>query len=56
MLFLYQTEEPLDGASRYPVNGLVAKQRNGPKGRFELAFRPQTASFENVRNNSQQGK
>ena len=48
VLFLYQTEDPLEGAARYLVNGSIAKQRNGPKGKFELAFRPITTSFENI--------
>jgi len=49
VLFLYQTEEPAEGAARYPMNGLIAKQRNGPSMvTLELAFRPITASFENV--------
>jgi replicative DNA helicase len=48
VLFLYTTEEPLEGAERQLVNVIVAKQRNGPKGKLELVFRPQTASFENA--------
>jgi replicative DNA helicase len=48
VLFLYTTEEPLEGAERQLVNVTVAKQRNGPKGKLKLVFRPQTASFENA--------
>ena len=48
VLFLYTTEEPPEGAARHVVNVILKKQRNGPTGKFELAFRPQTASFENV--------
>ncbi|MBI1793373.1 MAG: replicative DNA helicase [Chloroflexi bacterium] len=48
VLFLYTTEEPVGGAARQLVNVSLAKQRNGPKGKLELAFLPAVTKFENV--------
>ncbi len=48
VLFLYTTEEPVASDPLQIIKASLAKQRSGPKGKFQLAFCPITTRFENV--------
>jgi replicative DNA helicase len=48
VLFLYTTEEPVASDPIQVIKASLPKQRSGPKGKCQLAFRPTTTKFENA--------